>query len=272
MRTGRSPVARATSCSTPAPMRTRARASRCVARLRVSGPYRIPHLAATSRAVYTNNVPAGAYRGFSTSQVLCASESAMDEIALLLGEDPVAFRMRHVIGEHDLYVGVDEPVDADLKESLTAAATSLGPAPIPSASQRRASAGTRSQGRRRRRRACRCDHPPPPRRVLGGRRRRRRARAGRARRARARSPREPSRCLSKRVQVRLGKHRPSALRPRNERQPHHHRHRARRRGCRRPAHGRARGGLGRFGSLRLPTSVSMASSSLVATSACRSGR
>ena len=99
--------------------------------LRVSGPYRIPHLASTSRAVYTNNIPAGAYRGFSTSQVLWASESAMDEIALLLGEDPVAYRMRHVIGEHDLYAGVDEPVDADLKESVTAAATSLGPAPDP---------------------------------------------------------------------------------------------------------------------------------------------
>jgi CO/xanthine dehydrogenase Mo-binding subunit len=94
--------------------------------LRVSGPYRIPNIAATSRAVYTNNVPAGAFRGFSTSQVLWASESAMDEIAVLLGEDPVSFRARHVIGAEDLYAGVDEPVDANLQDSLAAAAASLG--------------------------------------------------------------------------------------------------------------------------------------------------
>jgi CO/xanthine dehydrogenase Mo-binding subunit len=94
--------------------------------IRVSGPYRIANLRATSRAVYTNNVPAGAYRGFSTSQVLWASESAMDEIAALLGEDPAAYRQRHVISAGERYVGVDEPVDADLVESVAAVSASLG--------------------------------------------------------------------------------------------------------------------------------------------------
>jgi CO/xanthine dehydrogenase Mo-binding subunit len=74
---------------------------------RVSGPYKIPNLRARSAAVYTNTVPAGAFRGFSTSQVLWAEESAMDEIAEALGEDAVEFRMRHLLDRGDQYMTTD---------------------------------------------------------------------------------------------------------------------------------------------------------------------
>ena len=94
---------------------------------RVSGPYRIPNLRATSAAVYTNIVPAGAFRGFSTSQVLWAEESVMDEIAEALGEDAVQFRLRHLLERGDRYMTVDSPLDADLKAGLQVAAGTIGP-------------------------------------------------------------------------------------------------------------------------------------------------
>jgi len=49
------------------------------------------------RAVYTNKVPAGAYRGFGAPQVNFGLESLMDTLAERLGEDPVAFRLRNII-------------------------------------------------------------------------------------------------------------------------------------------------------------------------------
>jgi CO/xanthine dehydrogenase Mo-binding subunit len=92
---------------------------------RVSGPYKIPNLRARSAAVYTNAVPAGAFRGFSTSQVLWAEESAMDEIAHALGEDAVDFRMRHLLDTGDQYMTTDSPLDADLKSGLRIAADAI---------------------------------------------------------------------------------------------------------------------------------------------------
>jgi CO/xanthine dehydrogenase Mo-binding subunit len=92
---------------------------------RVSGPYKIPNLRATSAAVYTNHVPAGAFRGFSTSQVLWAEESAMDEIAEALGEDAVEFRMRHLLDRGDRYMTTDAPLDTDLRSGLRAAAEAI---------------------------------------------------------------------------------------------------------------------------------------------------
>jgi CO/xanthine dehydrogenase Mo-binding subunit len=94
----------------------------------VTGPYRIANYEATSRAVFTNTVPAGAFRGFSTSQVLWASESAMDEIARHVGEDPLEFRRRHLLREGEPYLGFDAPVDADLGSDLDEAARLIGSA------------------------------------------------------------------------------------------------------------------------------------------------
>ncbi|HUC98379.1 MAG TPA: molybdopterin cofactor-binding domain-containing protein, partial [Candidatus Polarisedimenticolaceae bacterium] len=53
------------------------------------GPYRIPHTKTDAYTVYTNTVPAGAYRGFGTLQVTWAYESQMDIIAENLGLDPL---------------------------------------------------------------------------------------------------------------------------------------------------------------------------------------
>lgn len=59
----------------------------------VIAPYIIPNVKISSALVYTNTAPASSFRGFSSTQVAFASESQMDELAALVGLDPVDFRM-----------------------------------------------------------------------------------------------------------------------------------------------------------------------------------
>ena len=58
-----------------------------------AGPYRIPNVWIDSYCVYTNHVPAGAFRGFGVPQVIWAYDSQTDMIARAIGADPVEFRL-----------------------------------------------------------------------------------------------------------------------------------------------------------------------------------
>ena len=58
-----------------------------------SGPYVVPHYRALTRAVLTNCVPAGAFRGFGVPQTAIAQEQLLDELAEKLGIDPLDFRL-----------------------------------------------------------------------------------------------------------------------------------------------------------------------------------
>jgi CO/xanthine dehydrogenase Mo-binding subunit/aerobic-type carbon monoxide dehydrogenase small subunit (CoxS/CutS family) len=64
--------------------------------------YRCPHKRVDARAVYTNTVPAGAFRGYGLSQTVFAVESAIDELARMCGLDPAEFRRRNLIREGDV--------------------------------------------------------------------------------------------------------------------------------------------------------------------------
>jgi CO/xanthine dehydrogenase Mo-binding subunit len=57
-----------------------------------SGPYRVPHVRALTRAIHTNNPPAGAFRGFGVPQAAVAHEALMDSLADKLGLDRLEFR------------------------------------------------------------------------------------------------------------------------------------------------------------------------------------
>jgi xanthine dehydrogenase molybdenum-binding subunit len=57
-----------------------------------SGPYEMPHAKADCYAMYTNNPPAGAFRGFGVTQSCFAVESMMDIVAENLGIDPIEIR------------------------------------------------------------------------------------------------------------------------------------------------------------------------------------
>ncbi|AWZ05222.1 MULTISPECIES: molybdopterin-dependent oxidoreductase [unclassified Streptomyces] len=63
--------------------------------------YKAPNKQVEAYSVYTNGVPAGAFRGYGLGQVLFALESVMDELAVRLGMDPLALREKNVIGPGD---------------------------------------------------------------------------------------------------------------------------------------------------------------------------
>jgi xanthine dehydrogenase molybdenum-binding subunit len=97
--------------------------------------------------MYTNNPPAGAFRGFGVTQSCFAIESAMDELAERLEIDPVELRRRNALGIGKVTntgqllgesVGLMEcidRVDADMR--LRAGPRPFQSRPVDSASQRR---------------------------------------------------------------------------------------------------------------------------------------
>lgn len=64
-----------------------------------TGPYRIPNVKVDSYAIYTNNIPNGAFRGFGGPQAAFSAEMQMAKLAKKLGMDPVELRMRNLIKE-----------------------------------------------------------------------------------------------------------------------------------------------------------------------------
>ncbi|MDL1915670.1 xanthine dehydrogenase family protein [Anaerolineae bacterium CFX4] len=67
--------------------------------LLISGPYECPNVHVDTYAVYTNNIPTGAFRGFGGPQALFAAEIQMNKLADTLGMDPVHIRMINTIRE-----------------------------------------------------------------------------------------------------------------------------------------------------------------------------
>jgi xanthine dehydrogenase molybdenum-binding subunit len=78
-----------------------------------SGPYEMPHAKADCYAMYTNNPPAGAFRGFGVTQSAFAIESMMDMLAHELNLDPVELRRRNA-----LRVGSITNTGQELRESV----------------------------------------------------------------------------------------------------------------------------------------------------------
>ncbi|MFD6389298.1 xanthine dehydrogenase family protein molybdopterin-binding subunit [Nocardia sp. NPDC060259] len=69
--------------------------------------YRCPNKRVDAQAVYTNNVPSGAFRGYGLGQVIFAVECAIDELARELGVDPFEFRRRNVVVPGDRFTGAE---------------------------------------------------------------------------------------------------------------------------------------------------------------------
>ena len=64
-----------------------------------TGPYEIPNVKVDSYAVYTNNLPNGAFRGFGGPQGAFAAETQMNRLAEKLGMDRIEIRRRNVLTE-----------------------------------------------------------------------------------------------------------------------------------------------------------------------------
>ncbi len=85
------------------------------------GPYRIPNYRLSGRAVYTNKLRAGAFRGFGNPQGSFATESQMDEIAEALGLDPIDFRLKNALQPGDRWIdghAIDSCTIRDCLEAL----------------------------------------------------------------------------------------------------------------------------------------------------------
>lgn len=65
-----------------------------------SGPYRVPNYRALTRAVHTNIVPAGAFRGFGVPQAAIAQEQVYDDLADALGMDRLEFRILNALEDN----------------------------------------------------------------------------------------------------------------------------------------------------------------------------
>jgi len=86
-----------------------------------AGPYKIANVSILGRAVYTNNPPAGAFRGFGVTQSCFAMESCLNDLAAQVGLSPWEFRFRNAVEAGDVLPNgqIADP-DTALKETLLA--------------------------------------------------------------------------------------------------------------------------------------------------------
>jgi nicotinate dehydrogenase large molybdopterin subunit len=95
-----------------------------------AGPYRTPNVDIQSAAVFTNNVPTSAMRGFGAMQVVLGYESQMDRLAEATGLTPEEVRARNHLAQGDLLpTGEALGTYPALREVTTAAIERLGERP-----------------------------------------------------------------------------------------------------------------------------------------------
>ncbi|MEU7968402.1 molybdopterin cofactor-binding domain-containing protein [Streptomyces sp. NPDC049097] len=75
------------------------------------GPYAVDDVDIEAVALYTNNPPCGAMRGFGAVQACFAYEAQMDKVAKELGMDPVEFRQLNAM-EQGTLMPTGQPVDS----------------------------------------------------------------------------------------------------------------------------------------------------------------
>lgn len=97
------------------------------ATLMCTGPYDIPNVRVDAYAVYTNNIPTGAFRGFGGPQGAFSAEAQMDKLAEALGMDAVELRMRNLLQEGSLLsVGTPLPTGVSITQVLESCANAAG--------------------------------------------------------------------------------------------------------------------------------------------------
>jgi len=106
------------------------------------GPYLVPNARITSRAVFTNNLPSGAFRGFGAIQVVFGYESQMDRLARRLNLTREQVRLRNYISKGDLMpTGGALTTAVAVRDTQERALQRLGPADPPSGRAKRVGRG-----------------------------------------------------------------------------------------------------------------------------------
>lgn len=67
-----------------------------------AGPYNYQNIDIVGTAVYTNNIPAGAFRGFGVTQTMFATECNLNQLAELVGIDAFEIRYRNALRPGDV--------------------------------------------------------------------------------------------------------------------------------------------------------------------------
>jgi nicotinate dehydrogenase large molybdopterin subunit len=107
-----------------------------------AGPYRTPTARISSRAVFTNNVPTGAFRGFGAMQVIFGYESQMDRLARRLNLTREQVRLRNYMEKGDLLpTGGPLTTAVAVKDTQERALRGLGKADPPSGAAKRVGQG-----------------------------------------------------------------------------------------------------------------------------------
>lgn len=95
--------------------------------LMITGPYYVPNAKIDSKAVCTNTIPGGAFRGFGGPQSCFATEMQMDKLAEALDMDPLEFRLLNTIKEdEELPVGTPLPKGISIDHVLKTCAEAAG--------------------------------------------------------------------------------------------------------------------------------------------------
>lgn len=90
-----------------------------------AGPYNIPNVWIDSYCVYTNKVPAGAFRGFGVPQVIWAYDSQTDMVARAIGADPVEFRLKPALEEGQRFATGTAVRSFGVKQAIRQAAQAI---------------------------------------------------------------------------------------------------------------------------------------------------
>lgn len=93
---------------------------------RCFGPYKVPNLRVSGRAVYTNTVPSSSYRGFGAPQGNLAGELNIDQAAQRLGVDAAELRRINLAGPGERHLPGKRGMDADLAADLDIVVNTLG--------------------------------------------------------------------------------------------------------------------------------------------------
>lgn len=97
------------------------------AHLTCTGPYVIPNAQVDTYAVYTNNLPSGAFRGFGGPQGALAAEGQINKLADALGIDPITIRLRNALHDGDLMtVGTPPPEGVSIAQVIEQCAKKSG--------------------------------------------------------------------------------------------------------------------------------------------------
>jgi CO/xanthine dehydrogenase Mo-binding subunit len=92
-----------------------------------TGPYEFPNVCVNTYAIYTNNIPGGAFRGFGGPQGHFAAEMQMNKLAEALSMSPVEIRLKNILDDQKLLsVGTPLPGGVSLKQVVEEAALAGG--------------------------------------------------------------------------------------------------------------------------------------------------